>query len=117
MNLKELARSRGTNLKQIAEKCNVPPSTLYAISRGDTNFDNIGISLFMKIADALGMQPEELYGREPEQVTKNGYENSEEYELLRIFRQMNAQGRERLLEQAAFLAERHPLNQASGMVS
>ena len=61
MNLKEVAKARGTNLKKIAEKCNVPPSTLYAISSGDTNFENVGIGLFMKIADALGMTSEELY--------------------------------------------------------
>lgn len=65
MNLKELARSRGTNLKKVAEQSGVPASTLYAISSGDTNFEKVGISTFMKVADALGMSAEELYTGEP----------------------------------------------------
>lgn len=61
MNLKELAKAKGTNLKKVAERCGVPASTLYAISCGDTTFDNVGIGLFMKIADALDMTSEDLY--------------------------------------------------------
>ena len=64
MNLKEIAKSRGTNLKKVAEKCGVPASTLYAISSGDTNYENVGIGLFMKIAKALDMTTEELYEME-----------------------------------------------------
>ncbi len=48
-------------MKKVAEKCGLPPSTLYAISSGDTNFENVGISTFVKIADALGMTADELY--------------------------------------------------------
>lgn len=110
MNLKELARSRGTNLKQVAEKCGVPPSTLYAISRGDTNFDNIGISLFMKIADALDMQPEELYGREPSETE---WSDPAERELVGIYRNMNARGREQLMVFARGCAASYPLNKAN----
>ena len=143
MNLKELARARGTNLKKVAEQCGVPPSTLYAISSGETNFENVGIGLFMKIAYALDLDTEDLYRMTPEkakQLKEAALEYSrdhdfydmadelelryeadkmrdyiplasEEKELLDIFRRMDAEGRERLMEQAAFLAERHPLNQ------
>ena len=63
MNLKELARSKGTTLNKVAEKCGIPASTLYAISSGVTNFDKVGIATFMKVAEALDITPEELYGK------------------------------------------------------
>ena len=68
MNLKELARKKGTNLKKVAESCGIPPTTLYAISRGDTNFDNVGIGTMIKVAGALGMTAEELYKGDYEDV-------------------------------------------------
>ena len=55
MNLKELAKAKGTNLKKVAERCGVPPTTHYAISSGSTKFENVGIGTFMKIAKELGM--------------------------------------------------------------
>lgn len=60
MNLKELAKAKGTNVKKLAEKCGVASSTLYAISGGGTNLDNIGIDLFLKVSNALGMTAESL---------------------------------------------------------
>lgn len=48
MNLKELAKLRGTNLKRISEQTQIPASTLYAISQGETTFDNVGVSRFLK---------------------------------------------------------------------
>jgi len=61
MNLKELARARGTNLKRLSEECGIPASTLYAISSGETNFDNVGIGLFVKLANALMIDTDDLY--------------------------------------------------------
>lgn len=82
MNLKELARARGTNLKKLAESCGMPPSTLYAISSGDTNFDKVGISTFMKIADALDMSAEELYRGEKRESGLT----EREAEIIRAYR-------------------------------
>ena len=118
MDLKELARKKGTNIKKIAEKCGIPPTTLYAISRGDTNFGNVGIDTAIKVAGCLGMTVEELYtGRPSVTYAVVEVDKTDEGELLGLYRAMSAEGKSRLMEQAAFLAERHPLNQASEMVS
>ena len=103
MNLKELAKARGTNLKRIAEQCGIPASTLYAISSGETNFDNVGISTFIKIADALGMTPEDLYGRTPADVTALAPAPAltpDERRLLGLYRNMDAAYREMLFKTA-----------------
>ena len=111
MNLKELAKKRGTNLKQVAEKCGIPPTTLYSISRGDTNFDNMGIGTAMKVADALGITVEELYTGEkfapnaPAAALAPG-----ERQLVDAYRAMSDEGRDKLLDYAAYLQSRHPLN-------
>lgn len=88
MNLKQLARDRGTNLKKVAEKCGIPPTTLYAISRGDTNFDNVGISIAIKVAGELGMTVEELYTGEIKPMPLPELP-SDERELLSLYRRMD----------------------------
>lgn len=100
MNLKEIAKLRGTNLKKIAEECHVPPSTLYAISSGDTNFDNVGIGLFMKIADALNMSPEELYGREVSPCDIAATLSDDERILIDCYRRMATDMQKTALETA-----------------
>ena len=108
MNLKEVARSSGTNIKQLAEKCDVPASTLYSISRGDTNLDNVGIDLFLKIAHGLNVSSEELYSLVREEVEYAVVEiddgdristraDSSENELVEIYRSLSAEGKEHLL--------------------
>lgn len=101
MNLKEIAKSHGTNLKKVAERCGVPASTLYAISSGDTNFENVGIGLFRKIAKALDMTTEELYELEspieyavveiPDKTTVD------EMELLDYYRYLDDEGKSQVL--------------------
>lgn len=100
MNLKELARVRGTNIKRLAEQCGVPASTLYAISSGDTNFDNVGIGLFLKISEALGMTADELYyiTSEPTLSELPTPELTEqEQKLLKAFRSMDERGKRLVL--------------------
>lgn len=99
MDLKRLARSKGTNLKQVAEKCGIPPTTLYAISRGDTNFDNVGISTAMKVANALGMTVEQLYTGEVNPPAEIKHD-SEEHELIYLYRNMSPDMQKTLLETA-----------------
>ncbi len=116
MNLKELAKARGTNLKQVAEKCGIPASTLYAISRGDTNFENVGIGTAIRVAGSLGMTVEELYlGKTQEQMSselKEGAlshssshdpfeemaDSSETRELMYLYKNMDSRHREMLVE-------------------
>jgi len=118
MNLKELARSRGTNLKQIAEKCNIPASTLYAISSGDTNFDHVGISTFMQIANALDLSAEDLYRGDSEKTTEYRYvfivdEKKEMDELAEIMRSITKEGRRQLMVYARGIAATYPKSASS----
>lgn len=109
MNLKELARLRGTNLKQVAEKCGIPASTLYAISRGDTNLDNVGIDTFLKLSNALSMDAQELMNimngvpvtparQEEEQLT------DKERRIIELYRQMDSTYKAMLMKNAVLYA-------------
>lgn len=110
MNLKELAKARGTNLKRISEQTGVPASTLYAISQGESTFDNVGVSTFKKVAEALGMTVDELYelpNITPENMSyyfvKLGEDDSER-ELLGLYQKMDDRSRSVLLATARALA-------------
>lgn len=117
MNLKELAKARGTNIKRIAEEIGVPASTLYAISQGDTEFYNVGVSTFMKIADALGVEVERLYelpsvppDGTSSYIASLGIKDDDELsaeidELAWIYRMLDSRGRHMLLSAARGLAD------------
>ena len=112
MNLKELAKARGTNLKKVAEQTGIPASTLYAISQGGSNFESVGIDIFIKVADALGMSVEDL--RELPNVTPENVEyylvtiedSDQERELLELFDKMDDVARDALLSTARALVRR-----------
>lgn len=114
MNLKELAKAKGTNIKRIAETCGIPASTLYAISSGETTFDNVGIGAFRKVAAELGMTSDELYAN----VTNVSYmaislddaeedkpsDSPDEQRLVELYRAMDADYREMLMKSAVAYA-------------
>ena len=111
MNLKELARSRGTNLKRVAELSGIPASTLYAISSGDTNLDNVGISTFIKVADALGMSVEELYtGKSEVSYAVVSLPDPERNELMDIFDSVSDEGKKQLMIYARGIAATYAKN-------
>ena len=124
MNLKELARHRGTNLKQVAEKCGIPASTLYAISRGDTNLDNVGIDTFLKLSGALGMDAQELMNemngvsnsaRPPARQEEDGLP-PDERSLLNLYRKMDTQYKAMMLKNAeAYVAASEKEADADGV--
>ena len=103
MNLKDLARARGTNLKRVAEQSGIPASTLYAISSGETNFDNVGIGVFKRVANALGMTADELYMQEITAERDEREDNEtmrlsdDERELLDCYRALSADEREHVM--------------------
>lgn len=121
MNLKELAKARGTNLKRVAEDAGIPPSTLYAISQGSTSFDNVGVSMFIRVADALGITVEQLHelpsvppekvepylavlGEEPKGEPSGEGLSPEARELAGIYMGLDERGRSMLLASARALA-------------
>lgn len=112
MNLKDLAKSKGTNVKRLAERCGVPASTLYAISSGETNIENVGIDVFLKIADGLGMCAEDLRmtlsdGIDYGVVSLSGGDIrsvGDEAELLSLYRRMVDEDKRTFMEMARALA-------------
>lgn len=119
MNLKELAKARGTNLKRIAEQTGIPRSTLYAISQGETNFDNVGISTFITLAQALDMPVERVYelpsippekieeyilSLDDDETVADSATTPDESALLSSYRALDARDKERLLEIARVMA-------------
>lgn len=113
MNLKELAKSKGTNIKKVAEMCNVPPTTLYAISDGKTNLDNVGIGTFIKVAHALDMTAEALMAEIGGEIhyaivefcdTDEKSANSDELELVKLYRSLQPEHKALLLDNARAFA-------------
>ena len=105
MDLKKLARSKGTNIKRLAEECGVPPSTLYAIASGNTNPGNVGIDLFLKISKALGMSAEELYREHfleaaDDEGSRDGddaIDRMREQEIIDTYRMLSDRGKQQVL--------------------
>lgn len=64
----ELIKKRCKNLSEFSRMSEVPYGTLYDIANGNTQFEKIGIGVFMKIAHGLGMTAEELYYGRPSRV-------------------------------------------------
>lgn len=105
MDLKEVARSRGTNLKKLAIECDVAPSTLYAMANRSTCLSNAGIDIFMKISKALGISAEQLYAetRNDNDVwltsggSEKGFSDAVERELVSIYRSLTDQGKDQVM--------------------
>lgn len=94
--LEDLEASRGVNITDFAEMCGVKRHTLYKIRDKDT-LDNVTISVFLKIAHALGMTAEELYYGEEK---PRGYADPREAELHRVWGVLDEGRRDRLVETA-----------------
>lgn len=67
------------------------------------------------IAAKYGVTVDYLLGMTEEPSTRPEAVTVDEAALLAMYRNMDATGRAALMEQAEFLAARHPLNQALGM--
>ena len=102
MNLREYARAHGTNIKQVAEQIGVSPSTLYAISSGETDFDHAGISIFIAIAKALRVSTDEMYaalryGEERQDECSTCVLTKDEREIIEVYRNISPQGQDAVM--------------------
>lgn len=95
--------SRKMSQAELSRQSGVSKSSLSRYLNGD----DIPASKLGAIAKALGVSVDDMMG-----IRNAAYLNPSEHNLIALFRSMDAVGREHLLENAAFLAERHPLNQA-----
>ena len=113
MNLRDFCKERGTNIKRVAEQLGIAPSTLYSISSGETSLDNVGISLFMDVAHALGCTADELHGILSGTdcgFTEHGQLTERESELLGIMRNVTNEGANQILIFARGVACTYPKN-------
>ena len=105
--LKALRKKKGMTQQDLAVAVGATKRQIGAWERME---NDIPMDYAVSIADVLGCSVDEIAGRDSTVPVLTL--NYDERLIIRLFRNMDAQGRERILEQAAFLAERHPLNQA-----
>ena len=106
----EAREARGWTQAQLAQAIGTTQQTVQRWESGQTDPK---ITQVEAISNALGITMSFLLGiDEPRKVDSP---TLLERELLAKFRAMDSQGRAMLIEQADFLASRHPLNQAHSM--
>lgn len=109
LRISEAREARGWTQTQLAQAIGTTQQT---VQRWESGQVDPKISQVEAVSNALGITMSFLLGvDEP----KRPEINPEDTELLSLFHSMSAQGRANLIEQAEFLAARHPLNQALGM--
>jgi len=108
----EAREARGWTQAKLAEAIGTTQQTVQRWESGQTDPK---VSQIEAISGALGITVSFLLG-----INDGGQNDAEsnalpdEVLLISLYRRMSAEGRARLMEQAEFLAERHPfLNQAS----
>jgi transcriptional regulator with XRE-family HTH domain len=127
-NLKYLLKQQSMTIKELSERSNISLSTLYAITQRDSF--NVRIETLKKIADVLDVTTSDLLvdvtKHEPDPDVKQamvkvfGKKEAEDIrlftvlddavsdiplkeQLLRLFEELNTEGREELLKQAELL--------------
>lgn len=96
--LQALIAERGTNANELAQRANVPTSTMYSIiKRNNTKAD---IDVLIRIANILGV-PVEYFSEEqsvwsPSSNDRGFCLSDEEMELIKKYRQLDNDGRFRI---------------------
>lgn len=97
--LKEAKRASGMTNDDLSRVSGVSPGTLYKIMSGGTQEPKL--PAMIAIAHALGVSVDYLiYGRTASFALSGDDLTEDERRLLTLFRQLNTEGRERLLENA-----------------
>ena len=92
------------SVPKMAEAVGIAPTTIYhALDRG---IENTRTETLRRILDSL-FDDYAFFLASTSKSKDSQLENTDEVELLILFRSMDADGRERLMEQAHFLASRH----------
>lgn len=100
--IQTLFSERKIKVAPFARENDITPSMLYAIISGKTAFENIGISIFIKIAEGLGMTAEELYYGVPPEAPE--YSDMRQTALNGYFESMNETGKDTLVASAKLMA-------------
>lgn len=93
--LLQIMNERGIKSAQLAALTGLSTSTVADILSGKVNEMNIGVSKVVKIADALHVSVEYLYGV-PEPGSSRA-ETDQELALLQLFRELDDASREKVL--------------------
>lgn len=98
----ELIKRNYKNLSEFSKEADIPYGTVYDIVKGKTKFENIGVTVFIKICKALDMTVEELYyglsAPEPK------YSDPRQTALNRYYESMNEEGKNTLLNTARLMS-------------
>lgn len=97
--LVKLMKEKNVSQAQICKATGIASSAMSHYVRGETE---PSFTKVVAIARALGVPTDALAGKEQKTIT-----TADEAELLALYRSMDSDGRERLMEQAQFLASRH----------
>lgn len=110
----EAREARGWTQTQLAEALGTTQQT---IQRWESGIVDPKVSQVMEVSKALGITVSFLLGMDEKQpeASKPPLLSENEIKLLALYRSMDPDGCIRLMEQAEFLAARHPKNQAHSM--
>jgi len=113
--LRELRKNADLDVETVGEGVGRSGKT---VSAWETGRNVPSAYMLIKLCEFFGVDIDYFYPPEVSNVryTLMNLEGGEgEADLLRLFRSMSAEGQSRLMEQAAFLAERHPKNKAAAV--
>ena len=97
--LVKLMKEKNVSQARICKATGIASSAMSHYVRGETE---PSFTKVVAIARALGVATDALAGKQPKMSV-----DTVEAELLALYRSMDSDGRERLMEQAQFLASRH----------
>ena len=96
--LSEIMEKRGINANELAKVSGVPKSTVYNLVKGEVDPSKIYVDHIVKIAKALDVTVEELYGHKiPEPTPQRMSLTDDERELLAAWRRASDAARESVL--------------------
>ena len=95
--LEQMLAERNMRPSALAKAAGLSTSTVDDIIKGKTNALNIGVDKMLKIANALNVSVESLYGRS-EPASSCETSDGTELRLLDLFRMLNAEGMEKALD-------------------
>lgn len=90
--LQELLQEKNIKPAELSRVINVPASTIYSIIKRDNM--KVDIDILIKISDALGVPAEYFYDKRT--TNKSTDFSLDEIELIKKYRQLNADGKERI---------------------
>lgn len=97
----DLLRERGIKVAAFARETGIPAPTLYNIMK-KPKVDDLSVSIFIRIAEGLGMTAEELYYGTP--PTAPEYSDVRQTALNGYYESMNEGGKDTLVASARLMA-------------